>query len=164
MHGTTSFSIIAPQQEDGLAKVTKEYVCVVPTAYHKMKRSIGLGVEEKCSTSNIVYEKSGEWPKLVLFERIGLEGGVHSTWTKIGGEVSSRSYRIVLHCTVAVSACEVLDWWYSWLYDGALLYCAPFSFVLFSSPHSCIALLLNPLTPPLHIWYLPIQNDRTYYL
>lgn len=85
------------QQGDGLAKVTKEYVCFLPSAYHKMKRSVGLGVEEKCSTSNIVYEKSGEWPRLVLVERIGLEGAV-GTWTKIGGEVSPAPCVVLSYC------------------------------------------------------------------
>lgn len=53
-----------------------------PSAFFRMRRLIGG--DSKDIRGQIIYGKSGSWPRLTLVERFFAEGLIESPWVKIG--------------------------------------------------------------------------------
>lgn len=74
-----------------MARVTKEFACMGPSATSRLCRMLGYGDKKKFDdqASKPLYGRTGAWPRLTLVQRVCSEGvGSDVAWTKIGGEVS----------------------------------------------------------------------------
>jgi hypothetical protein len=82
------------QQEDGLARVTREYACMGPSMVSRVCGMLGFGDKKSDEQKKRpLYGKTGAWPRLTLVQRVCSDGvGSDVAWTKMGGEVNYSSY------------------------------------------------------------------------